>query len=1472
MTSLLSRYHVLEQLGEGSMGVVHKALDTHTGRHVALKQCLRNEGSSRNLFKQEFWALHTLQHPGLVGAFDYGESDGEAPYFTMPLVEGRDLNAPQTEEQVRAWLPQLVSVLDFLHGRGYVHGDLKPENIKIQGDGRVCLMDLGLVCRVGQVRPIAGTLLYAAPEVALGRAIDGRADLYALGAVLYELLSGTPPFEAPDTVSLLRAHVETPAPSLRQRVPGISTALETQVARLLEKSPEKRPPDGLSLLEGLGIEAGVQQEFSIVVPGLVGRDNEKREIGQRLLSASGDAVAVCGAAGYGKSRLAEEIAGELNLSGAKVLKTVAAGQETAPYKALRGALIALTDWVPSVTLAQMSPKLRHQLPELSGEAAPQLSGSAEQARFHDAITTLVESVPDPIIWVIDDYDHLDEASVSLLQFLQTRVPAAHLRWLRTAREKSANDDHVIRLERLSDPDLLAVAKGCLNGAHLPEMAAARILQHAQGCPAKVVSLLRYWVRRKALQRLSGAWTVPDSSWLVYPADTGDRHAVPELSPQALAVAEAAAVVGEQGALLDLAFVAQLHSRDLSPPLTELNRADVLKSVGAQYAFAHADIAPALAARIEPDRSRALHGRMYERLRDSHAPGLEHRLNLMHHALRAGEYQAGREEWPRLVGAASAIAALHALLPLIAWGTDARDLPDDLRAQMEATEIVIMRGRGQLDDALTRCTPELLQRLAGLDASILGEHLLVRGNLMQQKGRYEEAEAELVACLEALGHQTKSSLGVRARFTLARVRYFRGEKSEARDRLMEAISDARQLRLNDLLAGLLSLTGFVIAMSGLPQGDESGCTMLEEAITLGQQTGSLLDLMDATGNLGNVHAAAGRHTKALAAFNSYLEYCERLAIPAEAVYARLNLASTAFELAAWSVLEEHVSVAWERSCRDGRRFPEGYALALRGLWQALRGDPNAGFGDLQAAGQIATQIGNPYLGEQVHAMLAEAAFLAGGSEALQTVIAEAGGFEALALEGEQAARWMRIQAGLEAIENPQEYLDGLNSRIDQAQQMGRNDTVAHCLRWGGSAALILEKDALAVDLMRKAAEAAITGSAFGLTGEISLIAAWAAWRTGDTQGALQQIRELRKTAPQHRSTLTADLGIVLESILLAQNTPEAGAAHRRVLAWLETLPEAWRTSGAGGPEVTFILNALKSGRPESPSVDIAAPLLALSDVTDFEGALYSLTQEMGRLFAADAAHAVLWAGGEINHTAHWGSSKASGDEMRVAHDAFWTGGTVIDAEQGIRGFSVFGGPAITGAVVVTGGDGNAAKDTAAQLLAQQGGLILARQKKLDSALLEASELKVAFEAAARLVACASREEQRACLATFILSVTGGERVLWLVEEGLDLQCREAWTHEGKRLSADSQPFTHGVATWAKQKGEPLFLLDVQQEDEFRGRGSVMALGLRSVFIVPLWHQGECAGVLYVDLQHVAPDGHAQLGVLQKLGHIFSHTMG
>jgi tetratricopeptide (TPR) repeat protein len=263
LASALPEFEILREIGKGSMGVVYEARRRADGLRVALKilppsLTLTERALAR--FLREGELMERVRHPGIVQVFEHGRR-GRLHWFAMEFVDGTTLDerlrvGPLPARKAAEIAAAAAQALQFAHDRGVLHRDVKPGNLMLRDDGRVAITDFGLARETGtgsmtESGAIVGTPMYMSPEQALGERVDVRADVYGLGATLYQLLTGRPPFEGASAQAVLKAVLERePVRPSRLRA-DLPEPLETIVLRALEKNPRERYGSALELAQDL---------------------------------------------------------------------------------------------------------------------------------------------------------------------------------------------------------------------------------------------------------------------------------------------------------------------------------------------------------------------------------------------------------------------------------------------------------------------------------------------------------------------------------------------------------------------------------------------------------------------------------------------------------------------------------------------------------------------------------------------------------------------------------------------------------------------------------------------------------------------------------------------------------------------------------------------------------------------------------------------------------------------------------------------------------------------------------------------------------------------------------------------------------------------------------------------------------------------------------------------------------------------
>jgi eukaryotic-like serine/threonine-protein kinase len=252
-TVLSGRYKLEAKLGSGGMSTVYLARDTTLDRPVAVKVMHREiseQAEQLERFRREARSVAKLSHPNVVAVIDAGE-DGGYPYIVFEYVEGENLKqrikrlGPLEPQEALAYAIEIGSGLTVAHARSMVHRDVKPQNVLIDAEGRAKVTDFGIARQLEQqgvtdTGRVLGTTDYVSPEQAMGQAVDQRSDVYSLGVVLYEMLTGEVPFSADSQVGVAMKHVNEDLPDVQRRRPGVSAATALVIERATSKDTGKR--------------------------------------------------------------------------------------------------------------------------------------------------------------------------------------------------------------------------------------------------------------------------------------------------------------------------------------------------------------------------------------------------------------------------------------------------------------------------------------------------------------------------------------------------------------------------------------------------------------------------------------------------------------------------------------------------------------------------------------------------------------------------------------------------------------------------------------------------------------------------------------------------------------------------------------------------------------------------------------------------------------------------------------------------------------------------------------------------------------------------------------------------------------------------------------------------------------------------------------------------------------------------------
>jgi eukaryotic-like serine/threonine-protein kinase len=674
---LADRFVLVRRLGEGGFGVVYEGRDLRDGGRIALKLLRRSEPAWLVSFKREFRTLAGIRHPNLV-ALDQLFSHEDQWFFTMELVDGhnfleyvrgtsftrrlppglgttstllpeqpqlpterdeRHAASPELDHvRLRAGLRQLFEGLLSLHAAGKVHRDIKPANVLTTPEGRIVLIDFGMVTAAFSTTEsmAGGTPAYMAPEQATSTSLGPAADMYSAGLVLYEALTGRLPFEGTALEILLaKQRWQPPVPALL--LPEAPDDLSSLCVRLLQRDPGARP-SAQEVLRALGAAAAPRarrERADVQMGGFVGRREELRMLfdafedsGQGRLAS----VIISGDSGIGKTHLVRRFIAQLlaEQPDTLVLEGRCHEREAIPYKVLDGVIDALSrrlSHMPALEVAAVLPTRRALLGRLfpsmlrvPGLAATQGAGSTEDAASHDlrqrAFLELQElfmrlTIHHRVVVVIDDLQWADEDGLRALETILGAPDAPSLLFVGNLRVSRSSGDRAYRslvaripcrvrhidLRGLSSVDARELAVALVPAGQASEGVVERIALEAGGHPLFVEELSRHAAQHRSTLR---DVRLDEVIW----------SRVVELEALARALVEVVAVAGKPIPQDVAASAAALAPADFQREVAILRACRLLRTSGSDWEDAidtyHDRIRESVLARLHADRLRALH--------------------------------------------------------------------------------------------------------------------------------------------------------------------------------------------------------------------------------------------------------------------------------------------------------------------------------------------------------------------------------------------------------------------------------------------------------------------------------------------------------------------------------------------------------------------------------------------------------------------------------------------------------------------------------------------------------------------------------------------------------------------------------------------------------------------------------------------------------------------------------------------------
>jgi serine/threonine protein kinase/tetratricopeptide (TPR) repeat protein len=935
------RYKNLVKIGEGGRGIVFKGFDTERNIWVAIKFLREREDFS--LFRYEFLLAKSLEHPNWVKVYDFGERKG-IPYYTMELQKKslEEVFFTDRTDRLIEGLIGLCDGLDYIHSKGLVHGDIKPSNIFISGK-TFKISDFGGIHSFESSEEVEKlgvvTILYASPEILKGLPGTPSSDLYSLGILIYEKLTGKPPFYG-GIKDIIEGHLFLNPPPPSTLNPKISKRWDQIVGKLLSKSPKERYSTARelkrSLMELKGDGRGVKIGVELRSGEFINRERERSaliKILKQVLSGRSHFVVITGERGIGKTRLISEIVPLAQVEGFKVLH----------FKSGK------------FNIREIEEKLQ----SLFSNLPPNLSGTKDLIGFLEKIREFLKDNigKTPLLIVIDPLNPHDTLGINFIEYLSKTFKNSKLLLIAAiddCKRKFLGRVKVIRLKKFREKDTRRLVESRTGLATRERNDIKKIHRFSMGNPLFINQIIEFLYKRDLIEFGDGDWSIKE---ILLPSNILELigKELKDLDGE-MDVIKTAALIGEK---IRIDLLETLFGRErVLKALEALIERELVRREANGYFFRDPFLKEKITLLIPAREKRKIHRRIFQTLEEKYPKDWR---NLYIHSRNAGlrkKYihyglMAAREEMLNW-NFSEVVHILESIIPLI-------DNKGDLKTALELFyESCISLGEWDKLEDLLKITLRKKRRMDSLLKFYLA-------NLYIKRGKPKKAESHL---LELLKRKDEDLDEKRIRFLLSLLySTYLGEKERAKqeiERGLSLISDPGEeasfirilgniyfyegnfdnsLRLYERALHLQEKSGNLLEQVRLYNNMGAACqrsmkyrkaeNYLMKGISIARKIGCLKELSSLYSNLTLVYGETFELEKQIDAAYKALEIADKLDDRRGQAFSRIVLSAALFLFGRWMEVEEHLNKALDYTEGMVELSATEHLLRFlfhRGLWQ------------------------------------------------------------------------------------------------------------------------------------------------------------------------------------------------------------------------------------------------------------------------------------------------------------------------------------------------------------------------------------------------------------------------------------------------------------------------------------------------------------------------------------------------------------